>query len=59
LLKALADIDAWRALPREVAKWWRERAQMKLTMKDGKPLIEGPAARRAVARRVSEESFAG
>ena len=59
LLKALADFDAWRALPREVAKWWRERAQMKLTIKDGKPSIEGLAARRAVARRVSEESFVG
>jgi hypothetical protein len=58
-LKALADFDAWRALPREVAKWWRERAQMKLTIKDGKPSIEGLAARRAVARRVSEESFVG
>ena len=59
LLKVLADFDAWRALPHEVAQWWRERAQMKLTIKEGKPLIEGSAARHAVARRVSEESFAG
>jgi peptidoglycan/xylan/chitin deacetylase (PgdA/CDA1 family) len=59
LLKVLSDFDAWRALPREVAQWWRERAGMKLTIKEGKPSIEGLAARRAVARRVSEESFAG
>jgi len=59
LLKVLSDFDAWRALPLEVAEWWRERAQMKLTIKDGKPSIEGLGARRAVARRVSEESFAG
>jgi peptidoglycan/xylan/chitin deacetylase (PgdA/CDA1 family) len=59
LLKVLADFDAWRALPREVAQWWRERAQMKLIIKEGKPSIEGLAAKRAVARRLSEESFAG
>ena len=59
LLKVLADFDAWRALPLEVALWWRERAQLKLTIKDGKPSIEGPAARRAVARRVSVESIGG
>ena len=59
LLKVLSDFDAWRALPLEVAQWWRERAQMKLTLKEGKPSIEGPAAWRAVARRVNEESFAG
>ena len=59
LLKVLADFNAWRALPLEVAQWWRERAQLKLTIRDGKPSIEGLAARRAVARRLSEESFAG
>jgi peptidoglycan/xylan/chitin deacetylase (PgdA/CDA1 family) len=59
LLKALSDFDAWRALPRETAQWWRERSQMKLTIKEGKPYIEGLGARRGVARRLSEESFAG
>jgi peptidoglycan/xylan/chitin deacetylase (PgdA/CDA1 family) len=59
LLKVLSDFNAWRALPCEVAQWWRERAQMKLTIKEGKPSIEGLGARRAIARRVSEESFAG
>ncbi|HXN87327.1 MAG TPA: hypothetical protein VN867_14730 [Candidatus Binataceae bacterium] len=60
LLKILAEFDnAWRALPAEVAQWWRERAQMKLIIKDGMPCIEGDGARRASARRVSEESFAG
>ena len=58
LLKALSDFDAWRALPHEAATWWRDRAKMKLNIKDGKPSIEGPSARRAMPRRVSEESFA-
>jgi peptidoglycan/xylan/chitin deacetylase (PgdA/CDA1 family) len=59
LLKVLADFEAWRALPCEVAQWWRERAQMKLTIKEGNPSVEGLGAKRAVARRISEESFAG
>ena len=60
LLKVLSEFDdAWRALPLEIAQWWRERAQMKLNTKEGKPWIDGLGARRAVARRVSEESFGG
>lgn len=61
LLKVLADFeDAWRALPAEAAQWWRSRAQMTLVCTDSAtPSIEGPGAARAVAKRVSEESFAG
>jgi peptidoglycan/xylan/chitin deacetylase (PgdA/CDA1 family) len=60
LLKILAGFDdAWRALPREVAQWWRERAQMRLLASGSVPSIQGPGAMRAVARRVSEESFSG
>lgn len=60
LLKVLSEFDnAWRALPLEVAQWWRERAQMKLNTKEGKPWIDGLGAPRAVVRRVSEESFGG
>ena len=36
LLKVLSDFDAWRALPQEVAQWWRERAGLKLTIREGK-----------------------
>jgi peptidoglycan/xylan/chitin deacetylase (PgdA/CDA1 family) len=58
LLKILADFDdAWRALPREVASWWRDRARMRLLSRDGVPVIDGPQSSRAVARLVSEEGF--
>lgn len=60
LLKILSDFDkAWRALPCEVARWWRERAQMNLVLRDGNPFITGRGARQAAARRISEESLAG
>lgn len=60
LLKVLSDFEgAWRALPMEAARWWRERARMKLMLRDGKPCIVGPGSQRAAARRISEESFAG
>jgi len=32
LLKRLAEYDAWRALPSEVAQWWRQRDQMSLSI---------------------------
>ncbi len=58
LLKILSEFEnAWRALPHEIAQWWSERARMKLLMKDGKPFIEGPGARRAVPQKVSEDLF--
>lgn len=56
LLKQLRDIEgAWRALPSEVAAWWRQRSRMQLEVKSGKPLITGPTTRGATARRLRSE----
>ncbi len=42
LLKRLRDIpQSWRALPHEVATWWRRRARMTLRVQDGSPIIVG------------------
>ncbi len=44
LLKYLSTFrSAWRALPSEVAEWWRRRSAMTLTIENGQPLIIGPA----------------
>ena len=60
LLKQLNDLpSAWRALPSEVATWWRQRDQLKLTVEGDFPVIEGLAAERATARRLSEEPLVG
>jgi hypothetical protein len=59
LLKRLKEVEyAWRALPSEVALWWRQRSQTVLTIKDGVPLLTGPGSDRAAIRRVSEEALA-
>ncbi len=40
LLEYLAGIDkAWRALPSEVAQWWRRRAGAQLHVIDGRPMV--------------------
>ena len=60
LLKRLNDLQhAWRALPSEVAAWWRRRAAMRLSIADGAPLVTGTGSERAVVRRLSEEPLAG
>src|SRR5579875_985585 len=59
LLKQLADLEhAWRALPSEVARWWRQRAQMQLTIDKGKAYIsgEGAAAARVVTLREAADN---
>jgi glycosyltransferase involved in cell wall biosynthesis len=38
------DHSAWRALPRDVAAWWRRRAASRIRANDGGWAIEGPAA---------------
>ena len=43
-----ADPDAWHALPREVAAWWRRRAQSVPVLVDGVWGVRGPAAGEAV-----------
>jgi hypothetical protein len=59
LLKNFADLEgAWRALPSEVAQWWRQRSGMHLRVEGDKPLISGAGAERAAARRLSEEPLA-
>jgi hypothetical protein len=58
-LKRLDGVEsAWRALPSEVALWWRQRFQTHLTIKNGVPLLTGPGSARAAIRRVSEEALA-
>ncbi len=39
--------DGWNALPREVAAWWRTRADLRLVETDGEARIEGDGAERA------------
>lgn len=43
-----ADPEAWHALPREVADWWRRRAQSVPVLADGVWTVRGPAAGEAV-----------
>jgi peptidoglycan/xylan/chitin deacetylase (PgdA/CDA1 family) len=59
LLKYLSKVSsAWRALPSEVANWWRQRDGLKLVVDGDTPVIEGPGASRAIARRLSSEPLA-
>jgi hypothetical protein len=56
LLKRLSELrSAWRALPGEVAAWWRRRARLKLVMGGGRPEIVGDELASARVRRVSDE----
>jgi hypothetical protein len=45
-----ADSSAWRALPREVAAWWRRRAASRLERVDSGWRVVGPAATEASIR---------
>jgi peptidoglycan/xylan/chitin deacetylase (PgdA/CDA1 family) len=59
LLKQLADLpEAWRALPSEVANWWRRRAAMTLVTDGTQPSIRGADVSGAVVRRLSDEPLA-
>jgi peptidoglycan/xylan/chitin deacetylase (PgdA/CDA1 family) len=54
LLKHLADLEsAWRALPSQVAEWWRQRSSSDLRLEHGQPMISGPARARAVIQPLS------
>jgi peptidoglycan/xylan/chitin deacetylase (PgdA/CDA1 family) len=56
LLKRLRDIpQSWRALPSEVARWWRRRSQMTLSLENGRPVITGDDTSGAVAVRLRDE----
>lgn len=61
LLRMLADLpSAWHALPSQVAQWWRERSELELWLDDDRqPVMRGPGASRATARRLSEHPLAG
>jgi hypothetical protein len=43
------DSSAWKALPREVSSWWRQRAASSLVRDSGAWKINGPAADEAAA----------
>ena len=47
LARLLTENDIWTALPREVARWWRERSQMSLVYEDYRWRVEGPGKERA------------
>jgi len=51
LLALLSELRAqgkiWMALPKEVNRWWRERAKMRIVGEDGHWRIEGPGQERA------------
>jgi peptidoglycan/xylan/chitin deacetylase (PgdA/CDA1 family) len=56
LLKHLNELEsAWRALPSQVAAWWRQRAALSLSVKDDRAIVVGADTRGAVARRLSSE----
>ncbi|MGH7913942.1 MAG: hypothetical protein ACREPW_04745 [Candidatus Binataceae bacterium] len=59
LLKRFGEIDAaWRALPSEVAEWWRQRTQLRLQLENDQPSITGLGAARATALRISAQPLA-
>jgi peptidoglycan/xylan/chitin deacetylase (PgdA/CDA1 family) len=59
LLKKLAAIEhAWRALPSEVAAWWRKRNAITLTMRGAQPVLAGAGDSDAAACRLSEAPLA-
>jgi hypothetical protein len=39
--------NMWHALPKDVARWWRDRDASNLVEKDGRFVVVGPAAGRA------------
>jgi hypothetical protein len=48
------DATVWRALPCDVAAWWRRRAASSLVLEDGRWRVVGPAAGEARIRFLSE-----
>jgi hypothetical protein len=56
LARLVAEDGIWTALPKEVAKWWRQRSQMELVYEDSQWRVEGPGKERA---RVAFASLTG
>jgi peptidoglycan/xylan/chitin deacetylase (PgdA/CDA1 family) len=56
LLKRLSEVkSSWRALPAQVAAWWRRRARLTLQVSGDQPRIVGTDGNGLVARRLSTE----
>lgn len=47
LVEVCAERNLWRALPREINRWWRQRNEMELSQEAGRPVVKGPGAERA------------
>ncbi len=54
LLSHLARLDAWHALPSEIAAWWRHRDEAALVVCQDQPQVVGADAGELVVRRLSE-----
>jgi len=54
LLAELSEFDAWRALPSEVAAWWRHRNRTSLLISQSNPLLAGPDVHRLTLHKLSE-----
>jgi hypothetical protein len=54
LLAELSELDAWRALPSEVAAWWRHRNQTSLLISQSNPLLAGRDVHRLTLHKLSE-----
>jgi hypothetical protein len=50
------DPDVWRALPEDVAGWWRRRAASELRWVDGRWQVNGPAAAEATVSYVGRSA---
>ena len=46
----------WHALPRDVARWWRERDGSSLVEEDRRLVVKGPAAGRATVIKTTLEN---
>ena len=47
LVKLRTERDVWIALPREVDRWWRQRAAMNIIRHQGQLVVEGAGSERA------------
>jgi hypothetical protein len=54
LLTELAKMDAWHALPSEIAAWWRRRDEATLAISHGEPHVVGPDVSGLVIQKLSE-----
>ena len=55
LAQLAADKNVWMPLPKEVASWWRDRANMRLVGANGRWRVEGKGSERARIAYASEK----